>query len=858
MPQAKLFLIDAHALCYRAFFAIRGLATSKGQATNAIFGFVNTLKKILKDHKPAYLAVCFDSPEVTHRQQKFAAYKIQRPQMPVDLIDQIPVIKEIVKAYNLAAFEYGGFEADDIIATISKRASQDGLEVVIVSDDKDMYQLANPGVSFLNTRQDTLAGYHDIKQRLGFEPQHMTDFIGLAGDSSDNIPGVKGIGETTATDLIQKYGSLDNIFRHLAQIQPAKIKEKIEAQHDSALLSRELAVLDTAVPLDFDLDHLKVKTPDHHRLLELFKDLEFKKFARELQAGEEKSSELTTLRLQEAEDIEALIQRIRENGRFAFLLRQSPSEELPLSAQLIIALGEKETFEIPLNQKKAVKELFEDKKTLKITHHVKEAFKILAEQDCAIQGDIFDVMVAGYLLGLAQTSLDPAGLAWNYFKTSLGGQNTTAQEACVIDELYPLMVKELKEKSLLNLFNDMEMPLAYVLFRMEKEGVTADVPLLKGLSKECDRKIQELTARIYQLAGEEFNLNSPKQLSHVLFQRLKLPVVKKTKTGFSTDEGVLTVLAEEHAVPSLILEYRQLAKLKSTYIDALPKLINPATGRIHAQFDQTGTETGRLSSSHPNLQNIPIRTELGRQIRRAIIPSQKNRMIMAADYSQIELRILAHLSGDQTLIKAFQQDEDIHRFTASLMFNVKENQVTPQMRDSAKRVNFGIIYGMSAFGLAKDLKISQEEAQEFIDRYFLRYPDVQRFMARTISECEDKGFVVTLLNRRRYIPEIKNTNTSIQQFAQRQAVNTPVQGSAADLMKLTMIAIQRQIEQQKLHSRMLITVHDELVFDVPTDEKKKMSAIIRQCMEHPLPRELSVPIKVTIKAGPNWLDMEEV
>jgi len=430
------------------------------------------------------------------------------------------------------------------------------------------------------------------------------------------------------------------------------------------------------------------------------------------------------------------------------------------------------------------------------------------------------------------------------------------QEARAIFNLQPRLFKDLKDKSLLELFEKIEIPLTYVLSQMESHGVRVDVDLLASLSKECGSSIKKLEIKIYNIAGEEFNLNSSKQLSQILFVKLKLPVIKKTKTGFSTNEEVLTKLAKDHEVPSLVLEYRQLAKLKSTYIDALPKLVNSKTGRIHAEFDQIGAETGRLSSRHPNLQNIPIRTELGRQIRKAILPSENNLIMVAADYSQIELRILAHLSKDKNLMKAFKEDQDIHTYTSSLMFDVKLEDVTPQMRDSAKRVNFGIIYGMSAFGLAKDLKISNNEAQDFIDKYFLRYPNVKKFMDEEIKKCEDKGYVLTLLNRRRYIPEINNKNIGIRQFAQRQAINTPVQGSAADLIKMAMVNVQNEIEKRSLSSRMLITVHDELVFDVTKEEKEEMFELIKELMEHPL--ELSVPIKVSIKTGPNWLDMKEI
>ncbi len=842
-------MIDAHALCYRSFFAIKDLSTSKGRQTNAIYGFVNTLRKILRDHRPEYMAVCFDSPGKTHRQEKFNAYKIQRPVMPRDLIDQIPVIKEAVAAYNLALFESPGFEADDIIATIARAAMKKDIEVVIVSDDKDMYQLAGERMSFFSARKDAVWEYKELKEHLGFDPRRITDFIALAGDNSDNIPGVKGIGEMTARQLINDFGSLEDIFRHLDKVKSAKVREKLEQNREQAVLSKELAVLETEVPLDLHMERLKVREPQQNRLLEMFQELEFHRFAKALrsgnsigeakelgQAGQTEETHPDIQPLASQGEVGEWIKKITAAGRFAVLADGA-------AQRLILSTGPTEHCAVALDCLADWKKLFQDGGIEKVTYNLKETVKLLKSRDVLLEGKIFDVFLAGYLAGNPQTQL-------NFMEQPL------ARRAALLWEMYPVLSKEVKEKSLEKLLNEIEIPLAFVLAEMETCGVKLDVELLHGLSKECERKIGNLTEQIYRLAGKEFNLNSPKQLSQVLFEDLKLPTVKKTKTGFSTDEGVLTILAPKHEVPALILEYRQLAKLKSTYIDALPALVNPKTGRVHALFHQTGTETGRLSSSQPNLQNIPIRTELGREIRKAFIPLKAGHLIVAADYSQIELRILAHITQDPGLMKAFKENQDIHAYTASLIFDIPEKDVTPQMRDTAKRVNFGIIYGMSAFGLAKDLGISQNDAQEFIDKYFSRYPKVKDFMDSAIRQCEEKGFVTTLLNRRRYIPEINSPNESMKQFAQRQAINTPVQGSAADLMKLAMIDIHRELKTRKLESQILITVHDELVLDVPNKEKNEIVGLLRERMEHPL--ELSVPIKVSVKAGTNWLETKEV
>ena len=841
---AKLFLIDAHALCYRSFFAIKDLSTSKGGQTNAVYGFVNTLRKILREYQPQYMAVCFDSPGKTHRQEKFNAYKIQRPIMPRDLIDQIPVIKEVVAAYNLALFESPGFEADDIIATIAHAAKDKNIEVVIVSDDKDMYQLAGERMSFFSARKGAMWEYKELKEHLGFDPHRMTDFIALAGDNSDNIPGVKGIGEVTARQLVNDFGSLEDIFRRLDTIKSAKVREKLEQNREQAVLSKELAVLETEVPLDLQLERLKIGEPQQNRLLELFQELEFNRFAKEAASADQLEQMHPDIQPPAKGKTGEWLKKIKTAGRFAVLADSA-------APRLVLSSGPTEHCAVALDQVTDWKEVFEDKGIEKVAYDLKETVKLLKARGVSVEGKVFDVFLAAYLAGSSRNSL-------NFMEQPI------AKRAALLWDIYPALARELKEKSLEKLLNEIEVPLAFVLADMETCGVKLDIELLRDLSKECERKIGNLTEQIYRLSGKEFNLNSPKQLSQVLFEDLKLPTVKKTKTGFSTDEGVLTVLASKHEVPALILEYRQLAKLKSTYIDALPALVDPQTGRVHAQFHQTGTETGRLSSSQPNLQNIPIRTELGRQIRKAFIPLKAGHVIVAADYSQIELRILSHIAHDPGLVKAFRENQDIHAYTASLIFDVAEKEVTPQMRDTAKRVNFSIIYGMSAFGLAKDLSITQNDAQEFIDKYFLRYPRVKDFMDDAIRQCREKGFVTTLLNRRRYIPEINSPNESMKQFAQRQAINTPVQGSAADLMKLAMIDIHRELNERKLASQILITVHDELVLDVPDEEKQEIVELLRERMEHPsvLPEatqmELSVPIKVSVKTGANWLEMKEI
>jgi len=853
-------LIDAHALLYRSYFAIRNLNTSRGQATNAAFGFLNTLRKILRDYHPQYMAVCFDAGKKTLRQEKFKNYKIHRPSMPDDLISQIPLVKEIVQGYHLPVFELEGFEADDLIATLTREAQRHDLEVVIISDDKDMMQLVNEKVKIFSARKEAMLGTQDVRELFGVEAQRMPDFIGLAGDQTDNIPGVVGVGEVTAKTLLKEFKSLEEIFANIDRIQPLKIKEKLRQQKEMAFISKELAVLDEKVPIDFNLSSLKVGQPDERRLLELFQKLEFKKFAQELTAQMTRNISIALKEVVTKEECTELLAQIAEKGEFSFLLDWEDSLDNPSVRGIVLAASSKNSlaYYFPISYLTELKAIFEDHQIIKVTHDFKQVMKAFEAHRCSLKGKIFDVMLVGYLLDPSHRSYDPGSLAWNYLKIPVGGEGSQvlAQEVIVLLEMYPILLKELREKSLLKLFEHIEMPLAYVLFRMETSGVRLDQRLLSELSSETEKEIDALARQIQKIAGAECNLNSPKQLSQLLFEKLKLPVVKKTKTGFSTDEEVLTRLAENHEIARQLLEFRQLSKLKSTYIDALPRMINPRTGYLHASFNQTGTETGRLSSLSPNLQNIPIRTELGRRIRKAFIPWEKDHVILSADYSQIELRILAHLSQDKNLMKAFHDNQDIHTYTARLIFGVTGNPVSYAMRDTAKRINFGIIYGMSAFGLSKDLAISQDEAQEFIDKYFLRYPGVKVFIEDEIKKAQTQGFVVTLLNRRRYLPEIQSKNPALRQFAERQAINTPVQGSAADLMKLAMINIQKDMEERALVSRMIITVHDELVFDVPQREEEIMPDLVARHMENSLP--LSVPIKVSIKIGKNWLDMREV
>jgi len=706
--------------------------------------------------------------------------------MPDDLVVQIETIRNLVRAYGFPLFELEGFEADDVMATLAQRFAKKDVDVFIATDDKDMAQLVDEHIKLYSPRQERVIDTEDVVAKFGVRPQQITDYIALAGDTSDNIPGVKGIGEKGACKLLSEFKTLEGIYKHVDQVVPAKLQEKLAASKKEAFLSKELAVLDIQVPLDASLDDLIFPQPDRAKLFALFNELEFRKFAQEY-------APLDAMPEEPAGDLKTWVEDNYE-GNPVYIVYDLKS--LRKNGQISVNL-----------------------------HKTK----------------VFDIFLADYLL---------AGGQGQYHLPTLRASDEGMRE------LYGIQKRLLKEQKLDFLFYDVEMPLSDVLFEMEASGVSLDVAVLEELSKECQIKIAQLEESLYKIAGTPFNVNSPKQLSEILFERLKLPPIKKIKTGFSTNEEVLTRLSSQHPLPALILEYRQMAKLKSTYIDALPLLVDPKTQRLHASFNQAGAETGRLSSNNPNLQNIPVRTEFGQRIRRAFVPYAKGHVLLSADYSQIELRILALLADDEELKNACKGDGDIHRYTASLMFEVPENKVDEKMRYAAKRINFGIVYGMGAFSLAKDLGVSINEAQVFIEKYFLRYPKVRQFLDGEIQKARNLGYVSTLFGRRRYLPDINNRNMGLRQFAERQAVNAPMQGTAADIIKIAMVKVSRRMAQEKLTSTMIMTVHDELVFDVPQEEIKTMVSLVRQEMEAAM--DLSVPIKTSVKIGSNWLEMEKV
>lgn len=885
-PLKKLFLIDGNSYIFRAFHAIRGLSTSKGLPTNAIFGFTSMLLKVLNDHKPDGVAMVFDPKGPTFRNKIYQDYKANRPTMPDDLALQIPYIKRIVEAFRISIAEKEGYEADDLIGTIAKEAEKEGIEVVIVSGDKDLLQLVSAKVTALDTMKDAHKGLREVKERFGVSPERLPDIMGLAGDSIDNIPGVPGIGEKRAVDLIKRFGSLDSLLQKVDKVDEKEIKKKVKENlieyKDQALLSRELATIDTHVPIEFRWDDFLLSPPDEKNLRIIFKELEFHKFLQELFPQKSISYEDYHLITDEGE-LDELLNILK--GAKAFSVDLETTSRNPLNAKLVglsFATSPHEAYYIPVGHDylgappqlssslvlEKLKPFLEDTQKGKYGQNIKYDYLVLRRHGVRMARITCDTMIASYLLNPTKRSHSLESIAHEYLEHQMitykevtekgqGFQKVDLQQATeyscedadVTFLLAEVLTEKLEQEGLKELLVQMELPLVEVLAEMELWGVRINPDLLLELSKELEARLWGLEERVFDLVGEEFNINSTQQLGKILFEKFKLPVIKKTKTGYSTDVGVLQELAKEHELPRVVLEYRSLTKLKSTYVDTLPQLIDPATGRVHTSYNQTVTATGRLSSSDPNLQNIPIRTEEGRRIREAFIPEDGWWMI-SADYSQIELRILAHLSRDSTLIEAFQRDEDIHTRTASEIFGIPPNEVTPQMRREAKVINFGIIYGMSPYGLANELGVESKVAAEYIDEYFRRYQGVKTYLDEILTEAKKKGYVTTLYNRRRYLPEIKSSNRAARQFAERTAINTPIQGTAADLIKIAMNRIYRRIRDQKLKARMLIQVHDELVLEAPDDEVEQVGKMVREEMEGVI--KITVPLKVSVAQGRNW------
>ena len=900
----SLYLIDGSALVYRSYFAfIRNpLINSKGENTSATYGMVTSLLKLIKEEEPEYLAIVFDTKAPTFRHQMYEEYKSTRAKMPDELVEQLPRIKEAVDALNIPRFEMEGFEADDIIGTLAKRAEKVGYNVWCVTGDKDYFQLVTDRVHVYIPRKSTESperiGREEVKTKFGVFPEQVIDKLSLMGDSSDNVPGVPGVGPVAADKLLAEFGSLDEILAHTDRIKAKGVREKIESNVEMAKLSRELVTIHTAVPVECEFEQLKRRPVDYDAARKLFLEMEYKGLLSQLAEGKSEPSQTDLLAdtkrteqyvtVSSLEHLEKLVEEWQ--GLKEIAVDTETTSLNPLEANLVsvsISTGAGKAYYIPIGHTadaeknlprdealKLLAKVLESKSVQKAGQNIKYDYAILRNAGIEIDPVSFDSMVASYVIDPSsrQHSLDY--MALKYFDHRMqpitdligsGKNQKTFDTVAVADATYyscedadytyrlrGVLAPKIDELKLNSLYYDIELPLIKVLASMEREGVRIDVKFLSQLSDQMQKKSDELTGRIYEIAGMPFNIHSTQQLSHILFEKLNLPTKGKTakKTGFSTDVSVLEELSKLHEFPYLILQYRQVQKLKSTYVDALPRMVNAETGRVHTSFNQTIAATGRLSSTDPNLQNIPIRTEEGKEIRKAFIPRDKDHILLAADYSQIELRILAHYSGDPGLIEAFKRNEDVHSRTAAEVFGVDIKDVTPAQRRVAKTCNFAIIYGVTAYGLTQQTDLTVEQAKQFIETYFARYPGINSYIEETKKTARTDGYVTTLFNRRRYLPEINDKNFSIRQFAERTAINTPIQGTAADIIKIAMIDIDKKLTGYK--SRMVLQVHDELVFDVHTTELEAVKRIVAEGMEKAA--KLKVPLIADIGVADNWLD----
>jgi DNA polymerase-1 len=900
--DGTLYLVDGSSYIYRAYYAIRHLSSPSGFPTNAIYGFIQMLLKLLKDHDPKHVAVVFDVGRVTFRTGIYPDYKANRAATPDDLKVQMGPIRDVVRAFNIPALELAGFEADDIIGALAARHSAAGGRVVVVTGDKDLMQIVNERVTLLDTMKGKSSGIAEVIERFGVGPELVPDILGLAGDSSDNIPGVPGIGEKTAIKLIQDFGSLDQLLARAGEVK-GKVGEKLREFREQALLSRKLATIECNVPLEVTAEELHASQPDTPALNAIFKEYGFTSLVRELTAQATLATD-NYRTVTNAEELSALVTALEQAGEFAFDLETTSLD--PRQAEIVglsFSWRDHEAFYIPVGHVccsgpsdgalfdilersipapgqlprrqvlESLRPLLERDDLRKVGQNIKYDTEVLATSGVTVGGIWFDTMLASYCLNpsrsghgldtLAQEHLGHRMISYqevtgsgreqkNFSQVEIGAASRYAcEDADATWLLRRTFEPALAESGLDTLFHTIEMPLVPILAEMEQHGVLLDTRLLAGLSSDFSARLAELEGRIFTLADGPFNLNSPKQMGEVLFERMSLQSGKKTKgkTGFSTDNEVLTSLAEEHEIARLILDYRGVAKLKSTYSDALPRLVNPRTGRVHTSYNQTVTATGRLSSSDPNLQNIPIRSEEGRLIRHAFI-APSGHVILSADYSQIELRVLAHLSEDPVFCHAFAHDEDIHTRTAAEVFGLFPEMVTAEMRRQAKTINFGIIYGQGAFSLAKQLGTARKTAEEFIAAYKERHSGAISFLDSCISRAEADGFVTTILGRRLPIPDIGSSNGNVQAFARRNAINYPIQGSAADIIKAAMIRADGRIRAEGLKSRLIMQVHDELVFEVPEGELLRMELLVEEEMSRAV--EMKVPLKVDISHGANW------
>lgn len=877
----KIVLIDGHSILNRAFYGLPDLTNSEGLHTNAVYGFLNILFRTLEEEQPQYLAVAFDVHAPTFRHQMYADYKGTRKPMPSELREQVPMLKEVLRAMDIELVEKAGYEADDILGTLAERCEKEGMEVTVVSGDRDILQLASDRIMIRMPKtvrgKTTIENYHakEVLERYQVEPKQIIELKALMGDTSDNIPGIPGVGEKTATKLIVEYGSIENAYVHVEEIRPNKAKESLKNNYDLAVMSKKLATIDTNAPVECDLEHAKIRNLYTEEAYEMFRRLDFKNLLGRFDSAAVKEQDSLFIRVEtDLEEAEALLKQAAVQPAVGLELLESTAHEILGLAVAWEKDGEPEVCYIPALEtvtvgflKEKTEELFaavEKVCVMDIKKLLKNVKNIRPEQ-------VFDAGIAAYLLNPLKNTYTYDDLAKEYLQVYLPSTEEIFDTAklpdlaAVSDELAgcyagnmayavyrvrEIMEQRLEAEGMSRLYREIEIPLAFTLADMEEAGIRVEAEELKAYGERLQVRIGELEEKIYQEAGETFNINSPKQLGVILFEKLQLPGGRKTKSGYSTAADVLEKMAPDHPIVSDILEYRQLAKLKSTYADGLSAFIGP-DGRIHSTFNQTITATGRISSTEPNLQNIPVRMELGRLIRKVFLPAD-GCVFIDADYSQIELRVLAHMSGDEKLIAAYRQAEDIHRITASEVFHVPFDEVTPLQRRNAKAVNFGIVYGISSFGLSQDLSISRKEAQQYIEKYFETYPGIKGFLDGCVEQAKEQGYSVTMFGRRRPVPELKSSNFMQRSFGERVAMNAPIQGTAADIIKIAMIRVNERLKREQLRARLLLQVHDELLIEAPLEEVDQVQRILEEEMTHAA--DLKVKLEIDMHTGNSWYE----
>lgn len=851
MSGEKLILIDGNALLYRSFYALPPLKTKKGTPTGGVYGFTRILMKLLREEKPDYIACAFDKGKKTFRHQRWKKYKATRPETPHELSQQGCLVKKILEGFHIPIFEDEEYEADDILAALAKKAEKLGLKVSIFTGDKDIFQIISPSINIVRFKkgisQTETFDSRKVKEKYGISPEQIADYLSLVGDSSDNIPGVAGIGPKTATRLIKRFGSIQVLLDNPNEL-PLKLASKVKKNIEQIKISKKLATVVTEIPLKIDLEKLKTKPMDKHNLLPIFKELEFKELVKKLEEEncEHEKSEKAIF-FEDASSLSGhnLIVQFERKGSEGQIALSSLDEEGILHLNLDKDFSRNPSF-------KWLTEILTSEKVKKIGHNLKDAIINLNRWGIKLKGIKFDTSIAAYLLNPSCASYSLQELCTNLLGKNINNLSSLPSKVQLIKELYPVLKKGLEECKMWHLFQKIEMPLVEVLSDMQLRGIKVEPKILEDFSRQIKAKRKAIKKEIYQDMGEEFNINSSQQLGKILFEKLNLPPIKRTKTGYSTSEEVIRALSVINPDLNKILEYRYLSKLESSYINPLSGLIEASTTRIHTSFSQTTTSTGRLSSFNPNLQNIPVKEEMGKEIRKCFVADEEC-LFISADYSQIELRILAHLSQDKKLVSAFLKGEDIHRETAAEIFNVLPLQVTPEMRNQAKAVNFGIIYGISAFGLARDLGISEKEAEKYINTYFNRYPEVKKYIEGTVEEAREKGFTTTLMGRRRYIPAITSGNRRKRKFGERIAINSRIQGSAADLIKLAMVNLYYRLKKEKMPAWIILQIHDELLLEVSKGKVEEARKIVKKEMEGAV--KLSVPVTVDTKVGKNWAQM---